>query len=321
MAGYCTDWNGQGQSGNPWPGSGMLYTMENAPFEFAFADYILAPKTLYNIGGPARWALLPRTASQVEQAYDWMMAQDAPRLILGGGSNMLIQDEGFPGVVLLMTELNDMASLDYHRYSVGAGVELDTMVREIMLPNNYDVVGGLTGIPGSVGGAIYMNAGTVNGSTCQLLESVDVLKADGVKTIAMKEDLYDYRGQSFCAPGEIILSGTFQFTPAEKDQQAIYDHYKKRRIEKQPQGHCCGSVFKNPEGDHAGRLIEACGLKGTRHGGAIISSMHANFIMNDDNASSDDVLFLIDMAKRTVLETHGVVLEEEVQIFPKHNAV
>lgn len=294
--------------------------MEDAPFEFAHPNYPLAPKTLYNIGGPARWALLPRTASEVEQAYAWMMEQDLPRLILGGGSNMLILDEGFPGVVLITTELKEMASLDHHRYTIGAGVELDTMVQEIMLPNNYDVVGGLTGIPGSVGGAIYMNAGTVNGSTCQLMESVDVLKADGVKTIAMHEDLYDYRGQSFCAPGEIILGGVFQFAPAEKDQTAIYKHYKQRRIEKQPQGHCCGSVFKNPKDDHAGRLIEACGLKGTRKGGAIISPMHANFIMNDDNASSDDVLYLIDLAKRSVLETHGVQLEEEIQIFPKVHA-
>jgi len=259
-------------------------------------------------------ALLPRTREEAELAYTWMLAQPLPRLVLGGGSNVLIADEGFPGVVLITTGLQQLEELGGDRFYVGSGLELDQMVREIMLPNNYDLVGGLTGIPGSVGGAIYMNAGTVNGSTCQLMESVDVLKPDGFACIPMSPDLYDYRGQSFCAPSEVILGGVFRFTVAERDQSALYAHYKKRRIEKQPQGYCCGSVFKNPEGEHAGRLIEACGLKGTRHGGAVISPMHANFIMNEDGASFADITALIRLAKERVREQFGVELEEEVRI-------
>ena len=135
-----------------------------------------------------------------------------------------------------------------------------------------------------------------------------------VPTVPMTPELYGYRGQRFCAPGDVILGGTFAFTPAEADQRAIYAHYKQRRLEKQPQGYCCGSVFKNPEGGHAGALIEACGLKGTRRGGAILSPMHANFIMNENNARFQDVLDLIALAKGKVAETHGVVLEEEVRI-------
>jgi len=289
--------------------------MQLPPFDYAVPDFPLAPATLYHIGGPARVALLPRTVAELEEAYHWMMAQPGPRLVLGGGSNVLIDDRGFPGIVLLTTSLLGFDPLGGDRYFVAAGHDLDWLVQTVMLAHNYEGVGGLTGIPGSVGGAIYMNAGTVNGWTCQLMESVDVLSATGLRRIPMEDRLYNYRGQSFCPPGDVIVGGVFQFAPSERDQRAIYQHYKQRRIEKQPQGHCCGSVFKNPEGHHAGRLIEACGLKGTRHGGAIISPMHANFIMNDQNARFDDVLHLIQLAKETVAAQHGVQLEEEVKIY------
>jgi UDP-N-acetylmuramate dehydrogenase len=131
----------------------------------------------------------------------------------------------------------------------------------------------------------------------------------------MHESLYSYRGQSFCPPSGLILGGHFKFEVAEENQQAIYDHYMDRRRRTQPKGNSCGSVFKNPPGQHAGRLIEACGLKGTRHGGAVISDMHANFIINDNDAKCTDILALIALAKKTVREKFGVELEEEVKIF------
>ena len=288
--------------------------MDNAPFDFAKLNYPLAGCTLYNIGGPAKIALLPRTVEEVDAAYQWMLAQPGKKLILGGGSNVLINDAGFDGIVLFTTELLRMDDLGEHRYYVGSGRELDDMVQQIMLTHNYEGVGGFTGIPGSVGGAIYMNAGTVKGATCEWMASVDVVKPSGVVTIPMTPELYSYRGQTFCAPGDVILGGTFQFAPSETDQQAIYNHYKQRRREKQPQGYCCGSVFKNPDGGHAGHLIESCGLKGTRRGGAIISPMHANFIMNEGEATFQDVVDLIGLAKERVASQHGVQLEEEVRI-------
>lgn len=284
------------------------------PFSFASASFPLAPLTRYRVGGPARLALLPRTVDEAIAAYEWMREQPGRKLVLGGGSNVLIADEGVDGIVLITTCLTGLDVLGDDRYRVECGVELDALVRDVMLVNNYKGVGGLTGIPGSVGGAIYMNAGTVNGSTCELMESVDVLTPEGRKTVPMEPSLYGYRGQTFCPKGGLILGGVFRFFPAEEDQRAIYDHYMQRRKEKQPQGNCCGSVFRNPEGDHAGRLIEACGLKGTRRGGAQISPVHANFIMNEDHASSEDIVWLIDLVKRTVLEKHGIELQEEVVI-------
>ena len=292
----------------------ILLVMQAPPFDFARVDYPLAPTTLYRVGGPARVALLPRDEAECETAYAWMLEQPGRKLILGGGSNVLIADEGFPGIVLFTNYLKRLESLGDHRYLAGSGNDLDHLVKRVMLANNYEGVGALTGIPGSVGGAIYMNAGTVNGSTCEFMESVDLLAPAGRKRVPMDKSLFGYRGQTFCAPGDVILGGTFCFHVSDRDQQAIYDHYIARRLEKQPQGYCCGSVFKNPPGDHAGRLIEACGLKGTRRGGAVISEKHANFIMNEDNASFQDVYGLMELARDTVRARFGVELEPEVRI-------
>jgi UDP-N-acetylmuramate dehydrogenase len=288
--------------------------MSTTPFEFAFTDHPLAPATRYRVGGPARLALLPRTTDEAVAAYTWMLDQPGPKLVLGGGSNVLISDEGFDGTVLITTQLERIEPLGDGRYSVQCGASLGRLVREVMLPSNYAGVGGLAGIPGSVGGAMYMNAGTVNGTTCQLLESANVITPGGLETVPIEPSMYGYRGQTFCPRGGLILGGVFRFTKAQEDQRAIYEHYMQRRTAKQPQGLCCGSVFRNPEGDHAGRLIEACGLKGTRQGGAVISRVHANFIMNEDGATFDDIKGLIELCKDRVRQQFEIELHEEVVI-------
>ncbi len=289
--------------------------MAETPFEFEEQDYPLAAATLYGVGGAARTALLPRTREEVVEAYVWMCQQEAPRLILGGGSNVLIRDGGFPGIVLFTHCLKHTEELGDDRYFVEAGLELDTLVQNLLVAKNYAGTGGLTGIPGSVGGAIFMNAGTVNGSICELMESVDVVRADGEQRIPMDPSLYGYRGQTFCPADGLILGGTFSFHTAEEDQRAIYERYIERRKTSQPQGKSCGSVFKNPEGDHAGRLIEACGLKGQIKGGAAISDLHANFILNRQEATCADIVWLIGLCKKEVRDKVGIALEEEVRIF------
>lgn len=259
---------------------------------------------------------MPRTIEEACEAYRWMIAQPGPKLILGAGSNVLISDSGFPGTALITTRLNHIRALGGDRYDAESGVPLETLVGGVMLTHNYEGVGGLAGIPGSVGGALFMNAGTVNGTICQWVESVELIDRQGKRTVEIRPSDYGYRGQSFCPRGTLILSGRFRFQQSEQDQRAVYDHYIRRRREKQPQGYCCGSVFKNPPNDHAARLIEACGLKGVRHGGAVISPVHANFIMNEDNATSDDILALIRLCKERVKQQFGIVLEEEVVIIP-----
>ena len=289
--------------------------MGNLPFDFAVENFPLAGASLYKVGGPAKLALLPRTRAEAVEAFAWLCTQDLPKIVLGGGSNVLIADEGFPGIVIFTNELKALQALGDGRFFVEGGVVLDTLVREGIIANNYEGTGALTGIPGTVGGAIYMNAGTVNGSICELMDSVDVLTEEGLRTVQMEPSLYSYRDQGFCPPSGLILAGSFRFEKAEEDQQAIYDRYIERRRRTQPQGNSCGSVFKNPEGEHAGRLIESCGLKGTRHGGAVISEMHANFIVNDSGATCADILELIELCKRRVREEFGIELQEEVKIF------
>jgi len=289
--------------------------MGDYPFDFAIENYPLAEASLYKVGGPARLALVPRTIPEAEAAYRWLRTRPEPKIVLGGGSNVLIADEGFPGIVIFTTHLTGIDALGGDRYYVEGGVILDKVVRETIIANNYKGTGGLTGIPGTVGGAIYMNAGTVNGSICQLMESVTIITEKGTSTVPMDPSLYSYRGQTFCPPSGLILSGLFKFEKATEDQRAIYDHYIARRKRTQPPGNSCGSVFKNPPNDHSGRLIEACGLKGMRYGGAVISELHGNFIVNDRNATAKDILYLIAFCKKTVKEKFGVDLEEEVKIF------
>ncbi|NIA13003.1 MAG: UDP-N-acetylmuramate dehydrogenase [Nitrospiraceae bacterium] len=288
--------------------------MNTPPFDFAVQDCPLAPATLYKVGGNARWALVPRDAAEAIAACTWMLEQADRHLILGRGSNVLISDEGFPGYVLITTGLTGIEALGDDRYRVEGGVDLDVLVREVIVPNDYHGAGALTGIPGSVGGAIYMNAGTVNGATCDFLESVDLAGPNGVVTAAMDPSKYAYRSQAFCTPDDLILQGVFRFEPSDEDQLAIYNRYIERRSQKQPRGDCCGSVFKNPESGHAGQLIEACGLKGKRRGGAVVSPMHANFIMNEDNATFEDIVGLIGLCKQRVREQFGIELQEEVRI-------
>jgi len=288
--------------------------MEQPPFDFAEADYPLAPATYYKVGGPARLALRPRTLADAQRAYAWMLAQPERRLVLGCASNVLISDAGFPGIVFFTTGLTGIEPLGGHRYRVEAGVEMDAVVQGLMVAHNYEGTGAITGIPASMGGAIYMNAGTVNGSTADFLESVDVLTPGGIKTVAAAPELFAYRSQRICGPDDIIVRAIFRFAVSDVDQRGIYEHYIQRRKEKQPKGDCCGSVFQNPTGEHAGRLIEACGLKGTRRGGAVISPMHANFIINEGGASFDDIVWLIGLCKQCVRDKFGLELREEVKI-------
>jgi len=288
--------------------------MNRPPIEFYKEDYPLAPETYYRVGGPARLALFPRDADEAGVAYQWMRAQAERCMILGRGSNVLIADHGFPGIVMITKWLAGIQSLGEDRYAIEAGYALTTLVREIIVAGNYEGAGALTGIPGSVGGAVFMNAGTIHGCTCELVESVDLVTPNGPATFEMIPSAYGYRAQSFCKDEDFILRAVFRFRKSDKNQQEIYDYYLRRRLTSQPQGFCCGSVFKNPENDRAGRLIEACGLKGTRRGGAVISEQHANFIMNEANATCADILWLIDLCKCSVREKFNIELHEEVRI-------
>ncbi len=275
----------------------------------------LKPFTSYRIGGPADYYAAPSTLEDLLELLQWAKHESLPVFILGGGSNVLISDRGFRGLVIHLKDfLTDLVEVKGEgEWTVGAGVRLTPWVRRTA-HEGFQGVENLIGIPGTVGGALKMNAGAFGGEISEPLISVDVLDARfHLDTLKKREVNFDYRK----APeleDKIILKARFKLQPG--DAQALLMKLREilhRRRRRQPlEAPSCGSVFKRPEGDYAGRLIEAAGLKGTTCGGAQVSMKHANFIVNRAGASAADVLELIKRVKRAVKDAFGVELQREI---------
>ncbi len=282
-------------------------------------DVPLAPYTSARIGGPADYLLAVRSAQELAEAVRLLWDLDIPFLMLGGGTNVLIADAGVRGVVVL----NQARSVRFGRDDAGplvwaeSGAVFGSLARRAVERG----LGGLewaAGIPGTVGGAIVGNAGAHGGEVAGVLLVAEILQRDGRVQPWTPERLeYAYR-ESWLKrhPGQaVVLTGTFRLkesTPQEA--KATMAGFVEHRQRTQPPGASWGSMFKNPPGDYAGRLIEAVGLKGFRHGGARISPKHANFFVNEGGATAADVLALLRAAQRRVAETFGVELELEIQL-------
>jgi len=240
-------------------------------------------------------------------------------LWLGLGSNTLVRDAGFDGTVIaLQGIMSELERLDNNRVYVGAGVTGSKLARYCAKEN---LVGAefFAGIPGLVGGALAMNAGAFGGETWRYVVSVETIDRTGTMH-KRNADEYKVGYRSVSGPAdEWFTAAIFQFEQgdgsAASAASASIKQLLARRAETQPTGAAsCGSVFTNPENDHAARLIESCGLKGFRIGGAVVSEKHANFIINDNNASADDIESLIKYVQKIVLRQQGVELQTEVRI-------
>ncbi len=275
----------------------------------------LKPYTTYKTGGNARYFAKPTNIIELLDALSFANDNAIPYEILGGGANVLISDDGYNGLIISTLELDNSLTHKDNLISVGASKPLSALVM-YAINNSLSGIEKLIGIPGSVGGAIMMNAGAYGVEVKDVLESVLVLGANGeVTKLSNTECLFGYR-KSEGLDGCIVLNATFKLEHGDK---ALLEQTKseilKTRAEKQPLDKpSCGSVFKRPEGNYAGTLIEQAGLKGKRIGGAMISDKHANFILNVDNATSSDILALIELAKAEVMRGSGVALECEVRI-------
>lgn len=279
-------------------------------------DEPLAPYTWMKIGGPAQFLVEPRSVDELVAVVRQCHAGQIPVRLLGGGSNVLVRDEGVSGVVLRLTgDPFAEISTDGRTIRAGAGALLSTLI-------SHSVKAGLAGlevlagIPGTVGGALHGNAGGRSGDIGPLVKSVTVLTAKGERFVRTEEELtFAYRQSSI---NELaILDGTFELQ--EDDPDEITRRMRKIWIMKkatQPLSfQSAGCIFKNPRGQSAGALIEQAGLKGTRVGEAEISDRHANFIVTRPGATSADVLRLIDLARSKVSEQFGVDLELEIEIW------
>lgn len=271
--------------------------------------------TSFRAGGSAEWFCIPETAEELRAVLSACEKNNIPWYILGNGSNLLVSDQGVSGVII-STEKFDRLDVDGNRIIAGAG-------RLLSQTANAAWKAGLTGfefaagIPGSIGGAVVMNAGAYGSEMKQVLKSVTVLTPEGeVKTLPAKELSLGYRTSCILERGYVVLEAELSLAGGEPEKiRALMDALAAKRREKQPLEYpSAGSTFKRPEGYFAGKLIEDAGLKGFSVGGACVSEKHAGFVINRDNAAASDIYRLCKKIEKKVMEVFGVELEMEVKL-------
>lgn len=276
----------------------------------------LAEHCTFKIGGPARVFVAPQEEEQLCKAILLCRDLRLPYYLLGNGSNILFADEGWSGVILDTSALKSSIQREGCTLRAGAGTLLSSLCREALRA-------GLTGlefaygIPGTVGGAVYMNAGAYGGELKDVLTRVRYLNQEGQIVCAEAAELdLSYRHSIFEENGGCILSAEFRLTPGDPAEiQAKMEDLMGRRRDKQPLDKpSAGSTFKRPAGAFAGALIDQCGLRGYRHGGAAISEKHCGFVVNLGGASCADVLALCDEVRDIVQEKTGYLLEKEIRV-------
>lgn len=287
------------------------FCLENAiPFK---KDEIMKNHTSFKIGGKADYFVECSTAECLKKVLCAVKTLDIPYFILGKGSNLLVSDKGIRGVVISLSAFDDISVYE-NEIVAGAGATLARLCT-VALENGLSGLEFAYGIPGSVGGALYMNAGAYGGEISEVVVSATVLGTDGtIKEIACKDMCLGYRTSIFKTNGDIILSVKFALMKDDKTQiKAKMDDFLGRRMSKQPLEYpSAGSTFKRPTGHFAGALIEQNNLKGVRVGGAMVSEKHAGFVINYENATASDVKILMQKIKDVVLQKDGVELEPEV---------
>ncbi len=277
----------------------------------------LAPYTSARIGGPADILVTVKSADEFAAVMKVIWDYGMPYYILGGGSNVLVSDKGVRGVVVLdRAKEVQFENGDQPTVKCEAGVIFSNLANRCASKGLAGLEWAAT-VPGTVGGAVYGNAGAFDGDMSHNLIWADVLTLNGRVKLSVEQMKYGYR-TSVLKRGEInaiVLSAMLRLKNSTKEEVSVkIDEFSERRKTAQPPGASMGSMFKNPAGDHAGRLIEAASLKGTRIGNAEISTKHGNFFINHGETKAEDVRALIRLTQQTVREKFGVELELEVEL-------
>lgn len=284
--------------------TGILYK-ENEP---------MGKHSTFRIGGPARYFITPKDIKQLQQAIVACKETSIPYMILGNGSNVLFLDEGYNGAVIAIGDAMSDITIDGTTIYAQAGAML---AKVSMLAKNESLTGMefASGIPGTIGGAIVMNAGAYGGEMKDIVVSVDLLEDGEVRTYTCEQMQFAYR-HSIVDNTKIVVGVTLQLEQGNQEEIiARMEELKTARVTKQPLEYpSAGSTFKRPEGYFAAKLIDDCGLRGFRVGGAMVSEKHCGFVVNYDNATAKDVLSLMDAVSQKVYETFNVTLEPEVKI-------
>jgi len=291
----------------------------SAPPEGVKADHPLARFTTVRTGGAADWFAHPRDLEGLVSALRWADSEGIAVGVIGSGSNLLVADAGFRGLALKLGGSLATIEREGERVICGGGYRFPSAAAKTSAWGLSGLEFGVN-IPGTAGGAVRMNANAYGGQLAKVLEWVEIATAAGVERRGPDDLGFEYR-HSNLRDGEVVARASFHLQPAEPEAiKATLASMRERRREAQPSGiKTFGSTFKNPEdaraeGRSAGQLLEAAGCRGLRHGGARFSEKHANFVENDRDATTADVLALMATGRRRVHERFGVELEPEVQV-------
>jgi UDP-N-acetylmuramate dehydrogenase len=278
---------------------------------------LLSRQTSVEVGGPAD-IIRVQDHHRVPEIAAYLQAYGVPWRVLGGGSNLLVADEGLPDVLLQLAPRETMAFAG-NRVQVAAGARLGTTVLECA-KRNLGGMEGLVGIPGTVGGALRMNAGAFGTEMSDVVSALTLFDSTTglIKKVGREDMPFRYRNAAFPLH-DVVFSVTFELpdSPTAVILERIQEYNRRRRALQPLQEKSAGCIFKNPPGHTAGKMIDELGLKGTRIGGAVVSERHANFIVNRYHATAADILKLMDFIRERVFKAHGIELEEEVIVWKK----
>ena len=279
------------------------------------SNELLKNHTTMRVGGPAKYLFMPKDAYDIKRIIEYCELEHEDYYIIGNGSNIIFTDEGFDGIIIKIGGLMNECSVDGEVIYAESGCLL-SKVANMAKDNSLTGMEFAAGIPGTLGGAVVMNAGAYGGEMKDIIEYADVLNADGsIKRYTNEELKFGYR-KSAIGYEDIVISAGIRLKKGDKSEiEAKMLELKEKRTSKQPLEYpSSGSTFKRPEGMFAGKLIEDAGLKGYRVGGAMVSKKHAGFVINYDNATAEDILKLIEDVRNTVNDKFKVMLEPEVKI-------
>jgi UDP-N-acetylmuramate dehydrogenase len=273
----------------------------------------LAQYTSMKVGGPADYYFEPADKADVIQLVRYLRQQGFPYLVLGRGSNLLVSDEGYRGAVINVEEGLSNVSLQGELVVAEAGAKMSKFV-EFCIQHELAGVEMLAGIPGTIGGAVVMNAGAHGGEISNCLVDVEVLRGEEVQRVKKTEAQFAYRTSALVQ--DVVLEASFKLPKGTKEEliKRRSEFLRERNLKQPTNLPNTGSMFKNPRGNFAAKLIEQAGLKGKRVGDAQISDKHANFIVNLGNARASDIVTLLDLAQRTVYQNTGILMELEVKL-------
>lgn len=273
--------------------------------------------TSFKAGGKAALLVLPQHIAQLQYTMRVIAEEKVPYFIMGNGTNLLVRDRGYAGVIVKIGDALSDIEVTAGGVEAEAGALLKN-VAQVAMENDLTGFEFASGIPGSIGGAAYMNAGAYDGDMSQVVETVKLLAIDGseIYTLSVDEMEYGYRKSRLMEKEAIILSVVLKLAEGDRNQIALkMNELNDRRRQKQPLNYpSAGSFFKRPPGNYAGTLIQAAGLKGVSVGGAMISQLHAGFMINTGNATADDIIALMELVQERVYEHSGIRLEPEIRI-------